>query len=119
MVFVRKRKPYYLCVCGATHQSHPDGRPTGIPGDKETRELRGVAHRRLNRVWNWDDRYERMEMYVWIRENSTKEHIGEMNKFELKELIRKIPVTGEVRDSTWELIAKERLRRGLKSLSIG
>jgi ssDNA-binding Zn-finger/Zn-ribbon topoisomerase 1 len=45
-------RPFWGCSrfpdCKETHGAHPDGRPLGIPGDKETRGLRHQCHAEID-----------------------------------------------------------------------
>lgn len=46
--------PRYTCSspgCGATHEALLSGRPSGWPGDAETRQARHDAHEEFNRLW--------------------------------------------------------------------
>lgn len=48
--------PYYQCVrrsegCRGNHSAKPDGSPTGIPANAETRRWRVLAHETFDRIW--------------------------------------------------------------------
>lgn len=46
---------FYGCksfpACRATHGAHPNGRPLGVPGDRETKQARIDAHEIFDRYW--------------------------------------------------------------------
>lgn len=74
--------------CKGTHGAHPDGRPLGVPANKETKNARIVAHDAFDELWKlrgWD----RNAAYKWLREVlcMTKEecHIG---KFDIGQCAR-------------------------------
>lgn len=80
--------------CKATHGAHPDGKPLGIPGDKETRVLRSYLHILLCGFWDYSRVAERSKMYSWLEENASKGHISMLQKDELKSLIKRIERDG-------------------------
>lgn len=56
---------FYSCIrwpkCQATHGAHPDGRPLGVPGNKETKAARIRAHAALE---PFVKKYGRKAVYV-------------------------------------------------------
>ncbi len=73
--------------CKTTHGAHPDGKPLGIPADKETRDLRIKAHELLNKVFDYNTKDGRRKMYSWLKWNTTEGHISMLDKYELLILI--------------------------------
>lgn len=56
--------------CDGIHGAHPDGRPLGIPADKETKAARMEAHTAFERLrekrgWIGNNR-ERSGSYIWL-----------------------------------------------------
>lgn len=79
--------------CDGTIGAHPNGCPLGIPVTKNIQSLRVQAHKLAEKIWgdfNKITKAERNAMYAWIRENSSKGHIGKMIEPELKDLIKKL-----------------------------
>lgn len=113
-MFLQKSRRRYRCEdypkCRGSHGAHPDGSPMGIAVPREVRLLRAEVHSRLNANWNYRDRNDRARMYDWLRKNSKSGHVAQMNEGELRNLLTKIPVRREVRESLWQHIAKERQR---------
>jgi len=92
----RNRK-FYGCSrwpeCNATHGADPQGRPLGIPANKETKALRRIVHKEAERIWGeWDaiDAKQKQVMYDWMRENTTSGHIAKMLKPELLDTLEKL-----------------------------
>ncbi len=54
-------------ICPGTHGAHPDGRPFGIPANRETNRARLEAHAVFDRLWL--DRYvpSREDAYLWLQ----------------------------------------------------
>jgi hypothetical protein len=81
----------YRCkTCKTTHGAHPDGKPLGTVGDMETRQLRSIAHQKMNMIWSWNDKHEKSKMYAWLKDHTRTGHIGSLNKHELMGLIKRI-----------------------------
>ena len=55
---------YYKCEMGCRiyHKAHPDGKPLGVPADKETRQLRQQLHR-LFEQWYHANRLTKKQAY--------------------------------------------------------
>lgn len=55
--------------CSGTHRATPDGRPMGIPGNKETRYARHLAYEALKVLWErgWVPSKARAYSLVWGR----------------------------------------------------
>ena len=69
--------------CRNTHGAHPNGKPLGIPADKETRELRIIVHALLDEKFNYKTKNGRKAMYKWLKENTALGHISMTMKDEL------------------------------------
>ena len=52
---LKYKSPFYGCSrfpeCRGTHGAHPDGRPLGVPANKETKEWRIKAHDAFDTLW--------------------------------------------------------------------
>ena len=76
--------------CRCAHGAHPDGRPLGIPADKETKKFRMKAHDWFDRLWR-SERMTRKEAYMWMRETMfltrSQAHIGKFDKKQCMQLI--------------------------------
>jgi len=88
---------FYGCskypLCKGTHGAHPDGRPLGIPANKETKLLRTEAHKLLGEMfgdWNTITKKQKAKMYDWLKENTSMGHISMLMKDELVELIEEL-----------------------------
>ena len=50
-----KNKKFYSCInfpdCDGIHGAHPNGKPHGVPANKETREWRMKAHDVFDQLW--------------------------------------------------------------------
>lgn len=61
---------FYGCTkfpaCKGTHGAHPDGKPMGIPANKETKEARITAHAAFDTLWK-TNLMKRKEAYRWMR----------------------------------------------------
>ena len=76
--------------CKETHGAHPNGKPLGIPADKETRLLRTKAHKLLDKYYDYNTKKGRKAMYEFLKNNTSMGHISMLMKDELKELIDKL-----------------------------
>lgn len=86
-----KAEPFYGCSnypeCKGTHGAHPDGKPLGIPANKETKSARIRAHAAFDQLWKEKDSpMSRGEAYAWMKRETGFEHIGELTKEECEEL---------------------------------
>lgn len=78
---------FYGCttfpICKGTHGAHPDGRPMGIPADKETRDARVKAHAAFDTLWK-TNLMKRTDAYRWVRKAmdlpADKAHISMFSK---------------------------------------
>lgn len=52
--------------CDGTHGAHPDGRPLGVPADKETKRARTRAHAAFDRLWKVHGML-RSDAYSWMQ----------------------------------------------------
>lgn len=72
---------FYGCVnypeCKATHGAHPDGRPLGVPANKETKQARIKAHEAMAE-WMSECGLSKSEAYAKLAESfGTEIHIAE------------------------------------------
>lgn len=89
------KNPYfYSCSnwpsCTGSHGAHPDGRPLGIPADKETKAARIEAHEAFDELWkNYD--MKRKYAYSWLAKilGCAEVHIGESD-YETCKLIERV-----------------------------
>jgi ssDNA-binding Zn-finger/Zn-ribbon topoisomerase 1 len=93
---------FYGCVrypaCKTTHGAHNDGRPKGIPGDKQTRKARIFAHRVFDRLWKVErgeaPRMTRGQAYGWMRKvmklKNADAHIGTFTVDQCNALVRHV-----------------------------
>lgn len=77
--------------CKGTHGAHQaDGRPLGIPADKETKEARIKAHAAFDELWK-GRQMTRTAAYQWMGEAMALEpanrHIGRFTKEQCARLI--------------------------------
>ncbi len=88
--------PFYGCEnypkCKATHGAHPDGRPLGIPANKETKQWRMKAHDVFDKLWKGRNAsMTRKQAYKWFQENmgltAGEAHIGKFNIKQCQALI--------------------------------
>lgn len=85
---------FYGCTrypdCRGTHGAHSDGRPKGIPANKETREARIRAHRVFDQIWK-GQHMSRRDAYRWMREvmhlSHNEAHIGRFDSESCEKLI--------------------------------
>ena len=86
---------FWGCVrwpeCDGAHGAHPDGRPLGIPGDRETCAARMRAHAAFDQLWKGGS-MSRQDAYRWMRRAlglSRKEgHIAMFNIEQCDALVR-------------------------------
>jgi ssDNA-binding Zn-finger/Zn-ribbon topoisomerase 1 len=74
---------FYGCTgypdCDGTHGAHPDGRPLGIPANKETKAARHLAHAAFDALWGERKLLSRGAAYRWLSLKLGHEsHMGEM-----------------------------------------
>lgn len=96
-------KRFFGCIrypeCRSVHSATHDGKPIGIPVDRETKDLRIVAWRASERVWGPmnSPACRKTQMKEWFQKNTVSRDISVMLKDELRELIprlaKKDPVT--------------------------
>lgn len=64
-----KNKLWYACPnwpdCRGCHGAHPDGKPLGIPADKETKDWRIKAHEAFDELWK-SGQQTRPDTYRWL-----------------------------------------------------
>lgn len=97
-------RKFYGCSkfpeCKATHGAHPNGNPMGMPGDAETKKLRIQLHDLLDPLWK-KKKMRRNEAYKLLRSLvgcRDKIHIGELNKEQCQEAIKKMEEWLEVHE---------------------
>jgi ssDNA-binding Zn-finger/Zn-ribbon topoisomerase 1 len=82
--------PFWGCrrypECDGVIGCHPDGSPLGTPANKETRQMRQVAHAAFDNWWP-AARMTRGEAYGWLEENGPKAHIADMTFEECVDLV--------------------------------
>lgn len=86
---------FYGCTrypeCRGTHGARPDGRPLGIPANKETREARIQAHYVFDQIWK-NNYMRRREAYKWLRLNMkvshSEAHISRFDQEQCENLIK-------------------------------
>lgn len=89
--------PFYGCdnypECTATHGAHPDGKPLGIPANKETKQARIAAHAEFDRLWK-GGLMTRKEAYKWMQAvmglSAKTAHIGQFSKDRCELLVHTI-----------------------------
>lgn len=86
--------PFWGCTefpkCRGTHGAHMNGKPLGIPANKETREWRRKAHLAFDPIWqNPEHGVNRREAYRMLAYLSDRRriHIAESNIEECKIII--------------------------------
>lgn len=67
----KRGRLFYVCTnapkCQCVHAAHHDGRPTGTPGDRDTRLARQFAHDLFNQLWKGESPpMTRSEAYQWL-----------------------------------------------------
>jgi len=72
---------------GAVGCHKKDNSPLGTPANKETRQLRQVAHEVFDNWWPTQFGT-RGEAYEWMEESAPKAHIADMDFEECEELIK-------------------------------
>jgi ssDNA-binding Zn-finger/Zn-ribbon topoisomerase 1 len=69
--------------CKGAHGAHPDGRPLGVPADKETKQARIKAHAAFDQMWKTRE-MSRTQAYQWLCEAlglaKDEAHIGKFTK---------------------------------------
>jgi ssDNA-binding Zn-finger/Zn-ribbon topoisomerase 1 len=86
--------------CKGTHGAHPDGKPLGVPANRETKDARIRAHAAFDRLWKGGP-MSRREAYRWMRKkmdmSASEAHIGKFTKEQCDQLTqhaeweRKVP----------------------------
>ncbi len=95
--------PFYGCsrypACQSAHGAHRDGRPKGVPGNKETRKARIRAHTVFDQLWKLDSplgkaRLTRGQAYAWMRTQlgltRAAAHIGNFDVAQCERLIQEV-----------------------------
>jgi ssDNA-binding Zn-finger/Zn-ribbon topoisomerase 1 len=87
--------PFYGCTrypdCTAAHGAHPDGRPLGVPANKETKRWRIEAHTAFDALWQDHGPMKRKHAYKWMQETlgltPDEAHIGSFDIEKCQRLI--------------------------------
>lgn len=90
-------RKFYGCSrwpeCNSTHGAHPDGKPLGVPANKETKEARIAAHAAFDGHWQ-ELGLQRNEGYRLLRDimgmSKEEAHIANFDKEQCQQLIDKI-----------------------------
>lgn len=88
---------FYGCAsfpkCKATHGAHKDGKPLGVPADKQTKRARIDAHEVFDQLWK-GKHMSRSAAYEWMQEamEMTEEeaHIGRFDADQCEDLVYKV-----------------------------
>ena len=101
------KSAFYGCStwpdCDGTHGAHADGKPFGIPANKETKGARTRAHAAFDYLWQ--DKHgeffqERGEAYKWLAErmelDADDAHIGSFDKQQCEQLVAAILVDFDI-----------------------
>lgn len=106
--------------CPATHGTHPNGEPLGIPANKETKSWRMKAHFAFDTLWNDPtSTMSRSEAYRWMSEtlalDSSDAHISMFGIDRCKQLIEAIRVKDELAEINdcvdWETVRARRMEK--------
>lgn len=86
--------PFWSCSrfpeCRGSHGAHPDGKPLGVPANKETKDWRIRAHDEFDKIWKTKEfGVTRQQAYKMLASLMCKHriHIGESNVDECKIII--------------------------------
>lgn len=85
---------YYFCPnepkCDIRAARHPNGGILSYPADAITRRYRIRVHEEAERIWGqWGDPFtDKVAMYRWLKENTSKGHIGKMRLAELRIVLK-------------------------------
>jgi len=85
---------FYGCTtwpkCNGTHGAHPDGKPLGTPGNRETKDARIRAHAAFDTLWK-NGGMKRKEAYRWMQDtlgmSQNEAHIGSFDVATCERLI--------------------------------
>lgn len=92
--------------CTGTHGAHPDGRPLGIPANRETRVARIEAHRVFDAAWRARGMTKR-EAYRWLEEilgvDHEHAHIAKMSAAQCRTLVETIRLAEAARECLAEV----------------
>lgn len=108
-------RPFYGCSrfpeCRGTHGAHADGRPLGIPANKETKLARIRVHKVFDLIWK--NRYlTRPQAYAWMRRRlgftSTEAHIGQFTAEECEELRLAVLDGFPALKTAWDRLVEEK-----------
>jgi ssDNA-binding Zn-finger/Zn-ribbon topoisomerase 1 len=88
---------FYGCTdfprCKAAHGAHEDGRPLGVPANKQTKRARIRAHEVFDQLWK-DRHMSRSEAYSWMQKamglSEGDAHIGRFTEDQCDELETKV-----------------------------
>lgn len=76
--------------CRGSHGAHEDGRPLGVPANKETKRLRVKAHEVFDKIWKSGE-MTRGDAYIWMQQvlelKPEEAHIGRFSAEDCRRLI--------------------------------
>lgn len=95
---------FYGCTqyptCTSAHGAHKDGRPLGVPANKETKAARIEAHDAFDRLWK-GKHMRRKEAYVWMQNtmmlSAEDAHIGRFTIEQCQQLVAEVVKFFEVK----------------------
>ncbi len=90
---------HYTCPhCGVKHRAHPNGEPTGVPGDQKTAQARMKAHKAFDQIWK-SGKVSRQQAYTILRRimgmTIQEAHIGRFTWEQCQFLIARLGELGE------------------------
>lgn len=98
MVFRSSRFGYfYGCnrypACSGSHGAHSDGRPLGVPANKETKQARQLAHAAFDKLWQEgymtrDEAYQKLQELMGLPAKDA--HIAMFSKEQCETLMLKM-----------------------------
>lgn len=86
---------FYGCIqfpkCKGTHGAHPDGKPLGVPANKETKLARMKAHEAFDAMWK-RRKISRTKGYAWLQKamglTADEAHIAKFTKDQCEKLVQ-------------------------------
>jgi hypothetical protein len=103
----KTKSAFYGCSawpeCSGTHGAHADGRPLGIPANKETKSARIRAHAAFDHLWKDKDQpffQDRGAAYAWLGETMDLEgedaHIGRFDTQQCEQLVAAVLIEFDI-----------------------
>jgi len=91
----------YVCSdskCRGKHRAHPDGKPTGVPADRETAKARYEAHHAFDALWRCG-KVNRQQAYTILKRvmgmTTEEAHIGRFTLDQCRFLIARLRELGD------------------------